>query len=302
MSGFAVEVWHVVYTTVSLLWMAAWALVLGYAFSSSIQVFVKPAEAAKRLGGGGVRESAWQPGWGSSPRRARSPPSLPPGRCGPRARGWSRRWRSQLGDDHGVELPPRIEGVLSRRIDLPELDLDPRGARSCWIFGSQVALLPGDVGHVDGERAPTLGPGLPFAGDQPSGFVEQSPGRGLVEPRDGLVAVGPRHLAGDRCGGEAPSALEDLLHVLVHLQAMGDGLADPHIAEDRVRRCAAVTVLRWLGPPFEQVVERSSARSWWNRRHSATPGRSRRCGCPRAVGRPGRVRSRPRCRARRVRL
>ena len=55
MSGVAGAAWDVVYTTASLLWMAAWALVLGYAFSSAIQVFVKPTEAAERLGGGGVR-------------------------------------------------------------------------------------------------------------------------------------------------------------------------------------------------------------------------------------------------------
>ncbi|HVM02302.1 MAG TPA: permease [Acidimicrobiales bacterium] len=54
MSAAAGAAWDVVSTTVSLLWMAAWALVLGYAFSSAIQVFVKPAEAADRLGGGGV--------------------------------------------------------------------------------------------------------------------------------------------------------------------------------------------------------------------------------------------------------
>ncbi|MFP5330705.1 MAG: permease, partial [Alphaproteobacteria bacterium] len=56
MTGVAAAVWDVVYTTASLLWMAAWALVLGYAFSSAIQVFVKPTEAADRLGGGGVRD------------------------------------------------------------------------------------------------------------------------------------------------------------------------------------------------------------------------------------------------------
>ena len=56
MSDFAAALWDVMYTTASLLWMAAWALVLGYAFSSAIQVFVKPTEAARRLGGGGARE------------------------------------------------------------------------------------------------------------------------------------------------------------------------------------------------------------------------------------------------------
>ncbi len=53
-----------VYTTGSLLWMAAWALVLGYAFSSTIQVFVKPAEAADRLGQGTVREVGLAAGLG----------------------------------------------------------------------------------------------------------------------------------------------------------------------------------------------------------------------------------------------
>ncbi len=56
MSDIASAPWAVVYTTGSLLWMAAWALVLGYAFSSAIQLFVKPAEAADRLGQGTVRE------------------------------------------------------------------------------------------------------------------------------------------------------------------------------------------------------------------------------------------------------
>ena len=64
MSGAAGVLWDVVYTTASLLWMAAWALVLGYAFSSAIQVFVKPTEAADRLGGGGVREVGLAAGLG----------------------------------------------------------------------------------------------------------------------------------------------------------------------------------------------------------------------------------------------
>lgn len=54
MSAVAGAAWDAIYTTASLLWMAAWALVLGYAFSSAIQVFVKPTEAAERLGGGGA--------------------------------------------------------------------------------------------------------------------------------------------------------------------------------------------------------------------------------------------------------
>ena len=64
MSGIPGALWDVVYTTASLLWMAAWALVLGYAFSSAIQVFVKPAEAADRLGGGGVRQIGLAAGLG----------------------------------------------------------------------------------------------------------------------------------------------------------------------------------------------------------------------------------------------
>jgi uncharacterized membrane protein YraQ (UPF0718 family) len=63
-SEFASAVWDVVYTTAALLWMAAWALVLGYAFSSAIQVFVKPTEAAERLGGGGAREVGLAAGLG----------------------------------------------------------------------------------------------------------------------------------------------------------------------------------------------------------------------------------------------
>lgn len=39
-----------------LLWTAAWALVLGYAFSAAIQVFVAPREAADQLGDSGPRE------------------------------------------------------------------------------------------------------------------------------------------------------------------------------------------------------------------------------------------------------
>ncbi len=48
---------------------AACALVLGYAFSSAIQLFVKPAEAADRLGQGTVREVGLAAGLGfiSSP-------------------------------------------------------------------------------------------------------------------------------------------------------------------------------------------------------------------------------------------
>ena len=64
MSDIASAAWDVVYTTGSLLWMAAWALVLGYAFSSAIQVFVKPAEAADRLGEGTVREVGLAAGLG----------------------------------------------------------------------------------------------------------------------------------------------------------------------------------------------------------------------------------------------
>lgn len=64
MSAIAGALWDVVYATASLLWMAGWALVLGYAFSSAIQVFVKPAEAADRLGGGGVREVGLAAGLG----------------------------------------------------------------------------------------------------------------------------------------------------------------------------------------------------------------------------------------------
>lgn len=64
MSGIGGAVWDVVYTTASLLWMAAWVLVLGYAFSSAIQVFVKPTEAAGRLGGGGVRDVGLATGLG----------------------------------------------------------------------------------------------------------------------------------------------------------------------------------------------------------------------------------------------
>lgn len=64
MSGLGSAAWDVVYTTASLLWMAGWALVLGYAFSSAIQVFVKPAEAADRLGQGGPRQIALATGIG----------------------------------------------------------------------------------------------------------------------------------------------------------------------------------------------------------------------------------------------
>lgn len=54
----------VLYTTAALLWMAAWPLVLGYAFSSAIQVFVKPAEAADRLGKAGAKEVTFAAGLG----------------------------------------------------------------------------------------------------------------------------------------------------------------------------------------------------------------------------------------------
>lgn len=44
--------------------MVGWALVLGYAFSSAIQVSAKPAEAADRLGQGGPRQIALATGIG----------------------------------------------------------------------------------------------------------------------------------------------------------------------------------------------------------------------------------------------
>jgi uncharacterized membrane protein YraQ (UPF0718 family) len=43
------------YTGAGLLWTAGWALLLGYAFSAAIQVFVAPREAADQLGGSGPR-------------------------------------------------------------------------------------------------------------------------------------------------------------------------------------------------------------------------------------------------------
>ncbi len=49
-------IWQAVYTGAGLLWAAAWALLFGYAFSAAIQVFVRPQEAADRLGGGGIRD------------------------------------------------------------------------------------------------------------------------------------------------------------------------------------------------------------------------------------------------------
>ena len=64
MRAVASGAWDVIYTTASLLWMAAWALVLGYAFSAAIQVFVKPAEASDRLGKGGPRQIALASGLG----------------------------------------------------------------------------------------------------------------------------------------------------------------------------------------------------------------------------------------------
>ncbi len=64
MSEFAGAAWDIAYTTAALLSMAAWALVLGYAFSSAIQVFVKPTEAARHLGGGGAREVGLAAGLG----------------------------------------------------------------------------------------------------------------------------------------------------------------------------------------------------------------------------------------------
>jgi hypothetical protein len=42
LSELAASAWEVPYTAASLLWMAAWALVVGYAFSSTVQVFVTP--------------------------------------------------------------------------------------------------------------------------------------------------------------------------------------------------------------------------------------------------------------------
>ena len=48
--------WQAIYTGAGLLWTAAWALLLGYAFSAAIQVFVAPDEAADELGGSGPRE------------------------------------------------------------------------------------------------------------------------------------------------------------------------------------------------------------------------------------------------------
>lgn len=47
--------WQAVYMGMGLLWTAAWALLLGYAFSAAIQVFVAPEEAADELGGSGPR-------------------------------------------------------------------------------------------------------------------------------------------------------------------------------------------------------------------------------------------------------
>ncbi len=40
------------YTAAGLLWRAAWALALGYAVSSAIQVFVSRKQAARYLGEG----------------------------------------------------------------------------------------------------------------------------------------------------------------------------------------------------------------------------------------------------------
>lgn len=48
--------WQAVYTGAGLLWTAAWALLLGYAFSAAIQVFVRPQEVSDHLGGAGVRQ------------------------------------------------------------------------------------------------------------------------------------------------------------------------------------------------------------------------------------------------------
>jgi uncharacterized membrane protein YraQ (UPF0718 family) len=44
------------YTAAGLLWRAAWALVLGYAVSAAIQVFVSRRQAAKYLGEGTPRQ------------------------------------------------------------------------------------------------------------------------------------------------------------------------------------------------------------------------------------------------------
>jgi uncharacterized membrane protein YraQ (UPF0718 family) len=44
------------FTAAGLLWTAAWALVLGYAFSAVIQVFVRPQEAADKLGEAGPKQ------------------------------------------------------------------------------------------------------------------------------------------------------------------------------------------------------------------------------------------------------
>lgn len=57
--------WDVVYTTASLLWMAAWALVLGYAFSSAIQVFVSPPRPPSGWAAAGYARSVWPQGSGS---------------------------------------------------------------------------------------------------------------------------------------------------------------------------------------------------------------------------------------------
>lgn len=51
------DVGRAVYIGAGLFWKALWALVLGYTFSSLIQVFVSRAEAAKHLGKGGVKET-----------------------------------------------------------------------------------------------------------------------------------------------------------------------------------------------------------------------------------------------------
>ena len=47
-------VWEVVSTAAGLFWRAAWALALGYAVSSIIQVFISRRQAAKHLGEGGA--------------------------------------------------------------------------------------------------------------------------------------------------------------------------------------------------------------------------------------------------------
>ena len=73
------------YVAAGLFWKAFWALALGYAFSSLIQVLVPREIIAKYLGRAGLKQTVLGMLLGPRPRPARLPPSRPAERSWQRA-------------------------------------------------------------------------------------------------------------------------------------------------------------------------------------------------------------------------